>query len=129
MRRSPHSSSRTSSTSWCAAIRFISAEPLLGPLDGLDLTDIDWLISGGESAKHRPVRIEWLRELRDRCHDEGVAYFFKQWGGRRPKAGGRELDGLTFDELPRSPRDATRKSRDGAIEGATLIASPVCVHS
>ena len=87
-----------------AAVRFISAEPLLGPLEGLDLTDIDWLIAGGESGpKHRPVRIEWVRELRDRCVDEDVAYFFKQWGGHRPKSGGRLLDGRTWDEMPRSP--------------------------
>jgi protein gp37 len=86
-----------------AAVRFISAEPLLGPLEGLDLTGIDWLIAGGESGPHhRPVRPEWLRELRDRCHAEGVAYFFKQWGGRHPKSGGRELDGRTWDEMPRS---------------------------
>lgn len=84
-----------------AAVRFISAEPLLGPLDDLDLTDIDWLISGGESGpKHRPVRVEWLRNLRDRCVEEGVSYFFKQWGGHRPKSGGRELDGRTWDEMP-----------------------------
>ena len=69
-----------------AEIRFISAEPLIGPLQGLDLTDIDWLIAGGEfGPRHRPVRVEWLRELRDRCDDDGVAYFFKQWGGRRRK--------------------------------------------
>jgi protein gp37 len=87
-----------------AAVRFISAEPLLGPLEGLDLTGIDWLISGGESGpKHRPVRIEWLRDLRDRCADEEVAYFFKQWGGHRPKSGGRVLDGRTWDEMPESP--------------------------
>jgi protein gp37 len=85
-----------------AAVRFISAEPLLGPLEGLDLSGIDWLISGGESgAKHRPVKVDWLRELRDRCVDEGVAYFFKQWGGHRPKSGGRLLDGRTWDEMPR----------------------------
>lgn len=84
-----------------AAVRFISAEPLLGPLEGLDLTGIDWLISGGESGhRHRRVDVEWLRELRDRCTDAGVAYFFKQWGGRTPKAGGRELDGRTWDEMP-----------------------------
>jgi hypothetical protein len=77
-----------------AAVRFISAEPLLGPLEGLDLTGVHWLIAGGESGpRHRPVRAEWLRDLRDRCVDEGVAYFFKQWGGTRPKSGGRELDG------------------------------------
>lgn len=84
-----------------AAVRFVSAEPLLGPLEGLDLSDIDWLIAGGESGpKHRAVKIEWLRDLRDRCGDEGVAYFFKQWGGHRPKAGGRLLDGRTWDEMP-----------------------------
>ncbi len=84
-----------------AAVRFISAEPLLGPLERLDLTDIDWLIAGGESgAKYRPVRAEWLRDLRDRCAEEDVAYFFKQWGGSRPKSGGRELDGRTWDEMP-----------------------------
>src|SRR3954468_11621763 len=86
-----------------AAVRFISAEPLLGPLEGLDLTGIDWLIAGGESGpRHRPVRSDWLRELRDRCQAEGVAYFFKQWGGRHPKSGGRQLDGRTWDEMPRS---------------------------
>ncbi len=84
-----------------AAVRFISAEPLLGPLEGLDLKDIHWLISGGESGpKHRPVKEEWLVELRDHCLDEGVAYFFKQWGGARPKSGGRQLQGRTWDEMP-----------------------------
>jgi protein gp37 len=84
-----------------AAVRFISAEPLLGRLEGLDLTGIDWLIAGGESGpKHRRMRTEWALELRDRCRDEGVAYFFKQWGGRTSKAGGRELDGQTWDQLP-----------------------------
>jgi protein gp37 len=86
-----------------AAVRFISAEPLLGPLEGLKLDGIDWLIAGGESGhRHRPVVAEWLRDLRDRCQAEGVAYFFKQWGGRTPKAGGRELDGRTWDEMPSS---------------------------
>jgi protein gp37 len=84
-----------------SAVRFISAEPLLGPLERLDLSGIDWLIAGGESGpKHRPVKAEWLRYLRDRCGAEGVAYFFKQWGGRRPKSGGRLLDGRTWDEMP-----------------------------
>jgi protein gp37 len=84
-----------------AAVRFISAEPLLGPLEGLDLTGVDWLIAGGESGhRHRPVQKQWLTDLRDRCVDEGVAFFFKQWGGRTPKAGGRVLDGRTWDELP-----------------------------
>ena len=84
-----------------AAVRFISAEPLLGPLEGLDLERIDWLIAGGESGPgHRPVRVEWLRELRNRCKADGVAFFFKQWGGIRPKSGGRILDGRTWDEMP-----------------------------
>lgn len=87
-----------------AVVRFISAEPLLGALEGLDLDGIDWLIAGGESGhRHRPVREEWVIELRDRCHDEGVAFFFKQWGGARAKSGGRLLDGRTWDAMP-APR-------------------------
>jgi len=86
----------------CAAVRFISAEPLLGPVAGdLDLTDIDWVIVGGESGpRHRPMKAAWARDLRNSCVAAGVAYFFKQWGGRTPKAGGRELDGRTWDEMP-----------------------------
>lgn len=95
-----------------AAIRFISAEPLLGSLEGLDLAGIHWLIAGGESgARHRPVRGDWLRELRDRCQAEGVAFFFKQWGGRSSKSGGRVLDGREWSEWPdhRLLRDQPRK--------------------
>jgi protein gp37 len=84
-----------------AAVRFISAEPLLGPLEGLDLTGIDWLIAGGESGpRHRRIDPTWVRQLRDRCQYEGVAFFFKQWGGYRPKSGGRELDGRQWDDMP-----------------------------
>lgn len=84
-----------------AAVRFISAEPLLGPLDELDLEGIDWLITGGESgAGNRPIDPAWVRDLRDRCAEAGVAYFHKQWGGRWPKQNGRELDGRTYDEWP-----------------------------
>jgi protein gp37 len=84
-----------------AAVRFISAEPLLGPLDGLGLGGIDWLIAGGESgAGYRRCDAAWIRDLRDRCSDEGVAFFFKQWGGRTSKAGGRTLDGRIYDEWP-----------------------------
>src|SRR4051794_21009348 len=84
-----------------AAVRFISAEPLLGPLTGLDLRGIDWLIAGGESGPgHRRIHPTWVRDLRDRCQDEDIAFFFKQWGGRTPKAGGRELDGRTWDAMP-----------------------------
>jgi protein gp37 len=81
--------------------KFISAEPLLGPLPDLDLTGIHWLIAGGESGpQHRPIDAGWVRDLRDRALDAGVAFFFKQWGGRTAKAGGRELDGRTWDEFP-----------------------------
>jgi len=84
-----------------ARVRFISAEPLLGPLHDLDLTGIQWLIVGGESgARRRRVDAEWVRELRDRCEAEGTSFFFKQWGGRTPKSGGRELDGRTWDQMP-----------------------------
>ena len=87
-----------------AAIRFVSAEPLLGPLDELNLAQIDWLIAGGESGpRARAVKPDWIRQLRDRCKDEDVAFFFKQWGGRTPKAGGRTLDGCEHDEMP-APR-------------------------
>ena len=84
-----------------ASVRFISAEPLLGPLEGLDLAGIDWLIAGGESGpRHRRCDPDWIRQLRDRCEAEGVAFFFKQWGGRTSKTGGRILDGRTHDEWP-----------------------------
>ena len=84
-----------------AAVRFISAEPLLGPLEGLDLSQIDWLIAGGESGPgHRPVREAWLLQLRDQCQRDGVDFFFKQWGGRWPKQGGRQLDGREWNALP-----------------------------
>ncbi len=87
-----------------AAVRFISAEPLLGPLQGLDLAGIHWLIAGGESGpSHRRMKIEWVHELRDRCRDEQVAFFFKQWGGRTAKIGGRELDGRIWSEMPDRP--------------------------
>lgn len=90
-----------------AAVRFLSCEPLLGPLDlGGQIMDggIDWVIVGGESGRQaRPMQPEWARSLRDQCTAAGVPFFFKQWGGRTPKAGGRELDGRTWDEMPLQP--------------------------
>jgi protein gp37 len=84
-----------------AAVRFISAEPLIGPIDRLNLDGIDWLITGGESGpQHRHCNPDWVREARDHCLAQQVAYFHKQWGGRTSKAGGRELDGRTWDEMP-----------------------------
>lgn len=84
-----------------AAVRFLSCEPLLGPLPSLDLSAIDWLIAGGESGPAaRPVDPAWVMQLRDRCVDADIPFFFKQWGGRTPKAGGRHLDGRTWDQIP-----------------------------
>ncbi len=82
-----------------AAVRFLSCEPLLGPLPGLDLEG--WVIAGGESGpRYRPLDAAWVTGIRDTCQEAGVAFFFKQWGGRTPKAGGRELAGRTWDEMP-----------------------------
>ncbi|MFH8626539.1 DUF5131 family protein [Streptomyces vietnamensis] len=84
-----------------AAVRFLSCEPLLGPLTGLNLDGIGWVIAGGESGPgHRPVEEEWLIDIRDLCSAAGVPFFFKQWGGRTPKAGGRELEGQIWSEMP-----------------------------
>jgi protein gp37 len=84
-----------------AAVRFISAEPLLGPLEGIDLTGIHWVIGGGESGpSHRSCSVDWARSLRDACTHARVAFFWKQWGGNTPKAGGRLLDGREWNEYP-----------------------------
>ncbi len=84
-----------------AAIRFLSLEPLLGPLPNLDLTRIDWVIAGGESGPNaRPMDPEWVREIRDACSRARVPFHFKQWGGTNKKRAGRLLDNRTWDELP-----------------------------
>lgn len=83
-----------------AAVRFLSCEPLIGPLY-LDLEGIHWVIVGGESGpKHRTIEASWVGDIREQTHAAGAAFFFKQWGGIRSKAGGRELDGYTYDEMP-----------------------------
>lgn len=85
-----------------AAIKFLSLEPLLGPLDNLCLDGIDWVIVGGESGPGaRPMNAEWVLSIRDQCHDANVPFFFKQWGGVWKKKFGRTLDGRTWDEMPR----------------------------
>jgi protein gp37 len=85
-----------------AAVRFLSIEPLLGPIRRIPLDGIHWVIVGGESGGgRRPVDPDWVRSIRDQCVSAGVPFFFKQWGGRTPKSGGRILDGRTWDELPR----------------------------
>jgi protein gp37 len=82
--------------------KFLSIEPLLGPIPNLDLDRIDWVIVGGESGpKARPMDPEWTRDLRDQCRSARVPFFFKQWGGKNKKLTGRILDGRTWDEMPR----------------------------
>jgi protein gp37 len=84
-----------------AAVRFLSIEPLIGDVGELDLTGIHWVIAGGESGPgFRPLRIEWIRSVRDQCVAHGVPFFFKQWGGLHPKSGGRTLDGRQWCEWP-----------------------------
>jgi len=84
-----------------AAVRFLSCEPLLGSLDDLNLKDFDWVIAGGESGPGaRPMDPDWPRELRDKCTNAAIAYFFKQWGGVQKHRTGRVLDGRTWDEMP-----------------------------
>lgn len=84
-----------------AAVKFLSLEPLLGPLPHLDLTGIDWAILGGESGPGaRPMLEEWVLDIRDQCIEAQVPFFFKQWGGVRKKENGRMLDGQTWDEYP-----------------------------
>jgi protein gp37 len=82
-------------------IRFISFEPLIGPVGAVDLTDIDWAIVGGESGpRARLMNVDWVQQIEDRCRAYGTAFFFKQWGGINKKATGRMLNGQTYDEMP-----------------------------
>ena len=91
-----------------ARIKFLSLEPLLGPMPHVDLAGIDWVIVGGESGPGaRPMRAEWATEIRDRCASAGVPFFFKQWGGRNKKKAGRVLDGRTWDEMPEGVQAGT----------------------
>jgi len=91
-----------------AAVRFLSVEPLLGPIPTLPLDGIDWVIVGGESGPHhRPMDLAWVRTIRDQCIDARVPFFFKQWGGKTPKSGGRLLDNRTWDNLPTGRPAAT----------------------
>jgi|SRR5439155_24561632 len=84
-----------------AAVRFLSCEPLIGPLDALPLDGIDWVIVGGESGPGaRPMRHEWVLSVLRQCRSRGVPFFFEQWGGARKKVAGRTLNGRTYDEMP-----------------------------
>ena len=94
-----------------AAIKFLSVEPLLGPLHNLVLRGIDWVIVGGESGPHaRPLDAAWVQELRDRCAAAGVPFFFKQWGGVFKSRTGRTLDGRKWDEMPIQANSSARRS-------------------
>ena len=96
-----------------ATIRFLSIEPLIGPIGRIDLTNIDWVIVGGESGpRSRPMQKGWVESIRDQCVASGVAFFFKQWGGFRPKTGGRELDGREWNQFPRFPNSLQIQSAE-----------------
>lgn len=95
-----------------AAVKFLSLEPLLGPLHGLDLDGIDWVIVGGESGPDaRPMDPAWALDLRDQCRRAHVPFFFKQWGGTNKKLTGRVLDGRTWDEMPTAGSAAGSSAR------------------
>ncbi len=95
-----------------AAVRFLSIEPLLGPIDSLPLKEIHWVIVGGESGKRRrPPEIAWIRSIRDQCARAAVPFFFKQWGGIRAKSGGNQLDRRQWAEFPIDPAIPTRADR------------------
>ncbi len=87
-----------------AAVKFLSMEPLLGPVSNIDLHGIDWVIVGGESGPGaRPMKEEWVLEIKEQCMRDGVPFFFKQWGGVRKKKAGRELQGRVWEQMPRIP--------------------------
>jgi protein gp37 len=97
-----------------AHVRFLSVEPLLGRIARLPLAGIHWVIVGGESGpRARPMRPEWVQEIRDRCTERGIPFFFKQWGGVNKKATGRVLDGRTWDELPSRETSGRDKGDEG----------------
>ena len=94
-----------------AKVKFLSLEPLLGPLPDLELSGIDWVIVGGESGPGaRPMEEDWVRQIRDKCVSSDVPFFFKQWGGVIKKRAGRELEGRTWDELPKPMNDKQQTS-------------------
>jgi protein gp37 len=95
-----------------ARVKFLSLEPLLGPLSHLNLHAIDWAIVGGESGpRARPMSPAWVIEIRSQCEAAGVPFFFKQWGGKNKKKAGRLLEGRTWDEMPVSPVASTNRTR------------------
>jgi protein gp37 len=102
-----------------AAVRFLSLEPLLAPLPDLPLRGIDWVIVGGESGPGaRPMKSEWVKDIRRNCRKEEVPFFFKQWGGVRKKATGRRLDGKLYDEMPQAI--LRQAPRDTVLQGSEI---------
>lgn len=98
-----------------AAVKFLSLEPLLGPLPELKLQGIDWVIVGGESGpRSRPMEAAWATDIRDQCAKSGVAFFFKQWGGKNKKKAGRLLEGETYDAMPDTAGPVLRARPRGA---------------
>ncbi len=115
-----------------AAVLFLSLEPLLGPLPRLALTDIGWVIVGGESGPHaRPMEAKWVYQIRDRCVAQQVPFFFKQWGGTDKKATGRVLEGETWDQMPADEQSKPRfrfstASRNRAGQAVRSVAGMPC---
>ena len=100
-------------------MRFLSIEPLIGPVGKVDLAGIDWVIIGGESGTgFRPVKEEWIREIISQCEAQDVPIFFKQWGGQRPKSGGRTINGRTYDAYPEQKPNSDREKILAYLERA-----------
>jgi protein gp37 len=107
-----------------AKVKFLSCEPLIGPLPALDLTGIDWVIVGGESGKGniRLMQPAWVEEIQRQCTEQAVAFFFKQWGGKNKKKAGRLLNGRTYDEMPHLSLD--RQPQPTAAQRASFFNKP-----
>ena len=102
-----------------AAIRFLSIEPLIGPVGDIDLDGIDWVIVGGESGpRARPMKEQWVLDIRNQCERDGVHFFFKQWGGRTPKSGGRKLQDAEYNGMPVQQRELPER-RSNAVQVAS----------
>jgi protein gp37 len=95
-----------------AKVKFVSFEPLLSPISNINLTNIDWVIAGGESGpKARPMSSSWVKDIRNQCVAANVPFFFKQWGGTNKKKAGRMLDGRTWDEMPEIYKKSVKQDK------------------
>ncbi len=110
-----------------ASVRFLSLEPLLGPFASLNLSNIDWVIVGGESGpKARPMKEEWVTQIKEQCIEQNVPFFFKQWGGVNKKRAGRLLEGRTWDEMPEKLIDIEETDHNKSLH---LTAISPALHS